>query len=53
MEGTGGGFSVRPLEGFSGTLQAEFELRILRERESGREAAELAWLGAVVGLDWP
>jgi antirestriction protein ArdC len=51
MDGTGGGFSVRPRVGFSGTLQAELELRILREMERGREVWLLTWFGAVVGRE--
>jgi hypothetical protein len=52
MDGTGGGFSVRPREGFSGTLQAELELRMLREMERGREVWLLTWFGgAVVGRE--
>lgn len=52
MEGTGGSLSVRPRAGLSGTLQAEFELRILRVKESGRDVGKSTWLGAVVGRDW-
>jgi hypothetical protein len=52
MEGTGGSLSERPRAGFSGTLQAEFELRMLRDKESGRDVKMSTWFGAVVGREW-
>lgn len=50
IDGTGGGRS-RPRVGRSGTLHAELELRMLRERESGQDERLFTWFGAVVGRE--
>lgn len=54
IKGTGGGLSTvrtAAVRVFSGTLQAEFVLRMLRATDLGREVRLLAWawFGAVVG----